>query len=124
MFQDTPKQYFKYRAVNEYGISALSNNEIYFAAPSELNDPFDCRIPYDWGFESNEHIKRYFEISGLKSEFIKENHINEMNYYHLFNDAIQRQKLVDFLTIKILDTSDKYGIYSVSKVHDSIIMLI
>lgn len=35
---------YKFRSVNKNTISTLINSEIYFASPSSLNDPYDCRI--------------------------------------------------------------------------------
>ncbi len=29
---------------NDYNKRTLTHNEIYFAKPSQFNDPFDCRI--------------------------------------------------------------------------------
>jgi len=35
---------FKFRAINKHLLASLINSEIYFAQPSCLNDPFDCRV--------------------------------------------------------------------------------
>jgi len=35
---------FKFRVINKYLIDCLENGTIYFAHPSRLNDPFDCRV--------------------------------------------------------------------------------
>ena len=35
---------FKFRAINKHLLSALVKGELYFARPSCLNDPFDCRV--------------------------------------------------------------------------------
>lgn len=35
---------FKFRAINKHLLASLVNSEIYFAQPSCLNDPFDCRV--------------------------------------------------------------------------------
>lgn len=35
---------YKYRACNQYGLDALKAHAVWFSTPSELNDPFDCRL--------------------------------------------------------------------------------
>lgn len=35
---------FKFREINKHQLTSLINSEIYFAQPSCLNDPFDCRV--------------------------------------------------------------------------------
>lgn len=35
---------FKFRPINKYLIESLINSQLYFAAPSQLNDPFDCQL--------------------------------------------------------------------------------
>jgi len=41
---DKPAQLYKYRPVNEFTQDIISNNRIWFAKPSALNDPFDCQV--------------------------------------------------------------------------------
>src|SRR6266446_10364667 len=37
-----PKQLFKYRVINDYTEKIFTKQELYFAAPKDFNDPFDC----------------------------------------------------------------------------------
>ena len=37
-------QFYKFRVINKYFIDSLVKSYLYFAKPSQLNDPFDCRI--------------------------------------------------------------------------------
>lgn len=39
-----PFLYFKYREINNYSLDSLVRGTLYFAAPEELNDPFDCKL--------------------------------------------------------------------------------
>lgn len=43
---------YKYKEVNKNTLSILRNCEIYFASPSQLNDPYDCRIGIKESLES------------------------------------------------------------------------
>lgn len=48
-----PSVLYKYRDWNdEYHKKALTENQIYFAAPSKFNDPLECKIPFDWDEEN------------------------------------------------------------------------
>jgi len=35
---------FRFRAINKHLLDSLVNSKIYFAEPTCLNDPFDCRV--------------------------------------------------------------------------------
>jgi hypothetical protein len=35
---------FKYRRVNEYTRALLAENELFFPAAKQLNDPYDCAV--------------------------------------------------------------------------------
>ncbi len=37
-------QFFKYREINKFTLDSLIKGNLYFASPSKLNDPFDCRV--------------------------------------------------------------------------------
>lgn len=46
---------YKYRSLeSQYSIPFLAEQEMWFAAPSELNDPLDCRIPYRFDLASEQ----------------------------------------------------------------------
>ncbi len=38
---------YKYYACNEHSLSVLKNRAFWFAKPDSLNDPFDCKVPFD-----------------------------------------------------------------------------
>jgi len=39
--------FYKFRRIDKYTIESLVTPSLYFARPSELNDPFDCQINLD-----------------------------------------------------------------------------
>ncbi len=59
---DIPEIIYKYRSwSNPFHKRCLTENELYFAEPAEINDPFDFRIFLDFSFLDNEQKKRdYF----------------------------------------------------------------
>jgi hypothetical protein len=56
---DFPNYLYKFRYFDEKGfhLKLVSENELYFPSPLDLNDPFDCRIP-----------TRYFDASPVERE--------------------------------------------------------
>ena len=63
---------YKYRSFNNYGLQILTNCEIYFSSPEELNDPLECQFKC---LPAAEEIKRrltkaeldiFDELSGKK----------------------------------------------------------
>lgn len=58
-------RYFKYRFINKNLIDSLVNGSLYFALPSNLNDPFDCQI--DLRKSANFAASK---VSGVKREIL------------------------------------------------------
>ncbi len=50
-----PDHLYKYKQINEYTISSLLNDQIYFADPDSFNDPFDSYASLNFGpeFDNN-----------------------------------------------------------------------
>lgn len=58
------QRFYKYRPWNEYSENLIRNCEIYFANPSEINDPFDCRFP-DLTPPTEEQLLDYMKLQYL-----------------------------------------------------------
>lgn len=52
---------YKFYAYNENSLSVLQNRTVWFARPNSLNDPFDCKIPFDNGINRQE-LKKFLPI--------------------------------------------------------------
>ena len=76
-------RYFKYRFINKNLIDSLVNESLYFALPSNLNDPFDCRI--DIRKSANFAASK---VSGMKREILRK--ISTLDDY---GDEIQRRMM-------------------------------
>ncbi|MBB4080787.1 hypothetical protein GGR28_003422 [Lewinella aquimaris] len=61
---------YKYRALNEDTYNTLEENHLWFAAPSEFNDAFDCQIPFA-SDSSLASIADYFVRSGYDRSHIE-----------------------------------------------------
>ncbi|HXA01899.1 MAG TPA: DUF2971 domain-containing protein [Cytophagaceae bacterium] len=56
-----PEIVYKYRSWKGFHKDILLKNEIYFASPNELNDPFDFRIPRNWSLLTDEQMVEFAE---------------------------------------------------------------
>lgn len=66
---------FKFYAYNENSLSVLINKKIWFAKPGSLNDPFDCKIPFDYHINQNDlkdFLPRYQNFKGITDEQVLE----------------------------------------------------
>lgn len=60
-----PKSFFKYYALNEYNVDALTNMYVYATHPYQYNDPFDCN-------ELLIEFNSWNDVQGLWEEFYDE----------------------------------------------------
>ena len=59
------KYLYKYRAMENKDVERiLTQNEIYCPSPSEFNDPFDCRAPFDMK-GTREDFKNLYNVVSL-----------------------------------------------------------
>ncbi len=55
------KYLYRYRPINEYTIKSLIHNELYFASPVSLNDPFDSKVNVFYEPKKEEDWLRWIE---------------------------------------------------------------
>lgn len=103
---EVPKTFFKYYALTDYSIDALTNMYVYASHPAQLNDPFDCdrclaRI------EDEENAKAVWEIlyGTIRNVFS-----SELDFYDYTTKA--------FSTL----IYNKWGVFSLTEKPDSMIM--
>ena len=68
--KEIPKTIYKYRNWgNKYHRRLITNMELYFPAPQELNDPFDCQRNFDWEeLMDPEKQRKYLEVAEKRLE--------------------------------------------------------
>ena len=74
-------RYFKYRLINKNLIASLVNGALYFALPSNLNDPFDCQID----------IRKAAKFAASKVTGIRRDVLLTISDLSEFVDEIQRR---------------------------------
>jgi hypothetical protein len=66
-----PKSFFKYRSLSDpHTKEIFENKELWYSSPAKINDPFDCRIPVNFGAADKGDIDAYcadWECAGLEA---------------------------------------------------------
>ena len=119
---------YKYRDWSDkYHKNILTENEIFMASPGSFNDPFDCRIP------ENYHLLNTQEKIDQFMEHIESNHqdklskISKSDIEKISNNFKKRFKNLeevqqDYENHFFKQTNDCYGVLSLSKKWNSLLM--
>ncbi len=123
-----PRHLYKYRSlstkkdkenqktIREYTSRILTHNEIYFAKPSEFNDPFDCGFHISCEGDFQRHRNKLKELNPALSE--KE--IDDLTHKQLEPDFINKTEQAFNDTIR--HETDKCGIFTMSAKRDNLLM--
>ena len=91
---------YKYRNISDqdcfdHTLDSLKNNYLYFPRPSELNDPFDCRMNIDFNATDDEY-KAFIDnkITNPKGQF---SNIEELKDFLVENNKNKKQ-LIDMIS--------------------------
>jgi hypothetical protein len=118
---------YKYRSwFDNNHKKSLTKNELYFAAPNDLNDPFDTKIPMNFSnINTLEKVNRLFEImfektppefkSGINKEAARTKFIND---YSNGSKTLQR----DYNRVEFERFNYHHGVMSFSLRIDNILM--
>ena len=124
---ELPEIIYKYRNwTSEFHKKVLTENQVFLSAPSDFNDPFDCRISKNHLLlDTPEKIEEFIE-KGMREhfEYLMENGFdieNERNYLRKrLKDLPKYQKEFEVINEEY---TDKYlGVLSLSGRWDSILM--
>ncbi|MBW8041043.1 MAG: DUF2971 domain-containing protein [Planctomycetes bacterium] len=104
------------KTIREYTSRILTHNEIYFAKPSEFNDPFDCGFHISCEGDFQTHKNKLKELNPTSSE--KE--IDDVARKQLEPDFIKKteQELNDTIRLE----TEKCGIFTMSAKRDNLLM--
>lgn len=123
-----PKTLYKYRSwSNNYHRKILTDNELYLASPSDFNDPFDCRIPNNYGLlDNDEKIIEYVEgvIRRQYNAIVTRGYNPEDEKNRMINDLKSNLEGVQSRdNAFVFSMQDKhFGVLSLSARYDSILM--
>jgi len=117
-------QYFyKYRAVNGRLERILTYSELYFASPSEFNDPFDCKIPVLYR-GSDDDFKNFYWAK-LKERYPSYS-VEKLN--QMADEILRTSKHRDKDFLKKIETETAQGAFSrtgvlcLSEINNDILM--
>jgi hypothetical protein len=115
MIKRLPRRLFKLYSPSERTIQTLTEGNIYFASPHQLNDPFDCQISVDTQYPEEKIYDLALAIlkiwSNISYRFQKE---YSPLYFSVDEDKpIQRR--FDFLVEDFLSRIMDYGIFSMTE---------
>jgi hypothetical protein len=121
-----PLKVYKYRGWNsDNDKNVLLENQLFFTSPKDFNDPFDCRIPYDFSLlDDDTKINMYL----AQKENDSKNTISQENLKKLIKDfelklRNQAVKVQEEYNTLYFDGVDKhFGVLSLSERWDSILM--
>lgn len=113
-----PETLYKYRAFNDYSLRLLSHNEVFFAAPKDLNDPLDCAIPvrYDMGTLKQMYYKNLAMLQEVAPSMgRKERKLRAMKMAEtIYANRDDQQKKEEYYSDIKEDINNGYGILSLS----------
>jgi len=121
LIMNVPGHLYKYRSLHtdqdkEHTSRILAHNEIYFAKPSEFNDPFDCGFHISCEGDVQTHKNKLKELNPALSE----EEIDNLTRKELEPNSIKKtaQNLNDTIRLE----TDKCGIFTMSAKRDNLLM--
>lgn len=130
--QNTNQILYKYRVWHEEGKEKqlsrrlLTDNEIYFAAPEQFNDPFDCSLPFKYKKETLTQENIYLKLLQIarqkfpnESEEFIQNHCFETQSKQALNDENYWKSFYPHFKKQMHST---FGIFSLTPKNDNLLM--
>jgi hypothetical protein len=113
---------YKYYAYNRWSLSVLNNMAFWFTKPNSLNDPFDCKIPFDNRItiaDLKKFLPKYQRYIGL-SRKQAENKIQQV----IANGQIDRKfaRIWSGVLKQANEALKNSGVFCLSECKDSILM--
>src|SRR5436190_23153922 len=110
-----PGKLYKYRGIDDRTRDIIVNHRIYFCAPAQFNDPFDCKMPLDFtstDTEFEQWVRKVAPRFGLDPKILVAQGRSGLppNYFETLT-----QKYLDQMTVQS-------SIFCVSEQPDDILM--
>ena len=121
-----PKKLYKYQGTEDFRISTLENNEIYFSSKDKLNDPFDL-LPIYYDKNEIDKLLDNKELNIIEIDNILENAANNMGILSLSTTPLNMPLWAHYANnhkgicieydIESIKDKDIYFKYRILKVH-------
>lgn len=116
-----PKYLYKYFSLDEKNTHHIRNmfiyNKLYFPAPSEFNDPFDCRLKFL--FNGTKQQWRQFFNRLIKE---REPELNRSQRQVKLREMMKVRNTIDFSNNVLRTLKDDIGVLCLSEINDDILM--
>ncbi len=103
---------------------SLLNREIYFASPSQFNDPFDCFINYRYDLLSpEEKLEKYCDMIREEEPLLSDDELKRQANNWLREGFLDKEKLLENNKTIMRETfNEKVGILSLTKTKNPILL--
>lgn len=121
---EVPRVLYKYQPQNSQAVDNLRNQEIWFGAPKDFNDPFDCalkpQIPIVSDGQAMGLAKKFLDLPSRQGDVVLQRQFSEISPQEWF-ERMNRDLLREIS--KQADTiSSNSGISCFSEVNDNLLM--
>ncbi len=108
MMKIIPKKLRKFQRINLHSLENLKKNSIWFSKPNNLNDPFDCNIPFNFSDIEDESalIELHNSIIRQLKDDGKTEEIERANASYLENGK-PNQRYKDYIKLTYKDQMQK-----------------
>lgn len=103
---------------------SLLHKEIYFASPSQFNDPFDCFINYRYDLLSQEEkFKKYYQMTRAQDPLLSDDEVKRKAKKWLKEGLLEKDKLLENNKIILRELiNEQVGILSLTKTKEHILL--
>jgi len=127
-----PTRIYKYQRFADYPIDNLKKRVIWFSKPANLNDPFDCSIPFRIVNPSDDDLekayiritkemrkaKRFILLRNIENKYLTNGKLDVNAWRKYYVDSYSK----DSLNETILELSSKYGVACFTTENNNILM--
>lgn len=117
---------YRYRSMASEGLSrTFTHCELYFASPSQLNDPFDCNPPFSTTEYTDDDLREHYRIAlseyhklvGLELTKQIDRHVSHIKENNCFSSMV-----IEPAYKACIEVNSDLGILCLSEKYDDILM--
>ncbi len=118
----TVERLYKYGSLNEHSEVLFSTPQVWFSAPSQLNDPFECRPWLTFECNKDEFVGKFSKLLKDKRFLTKEESTEKAIEIYLQGRHHDPYVCEEFRWDIAQMLENKIGLYCLSRIPDSILM--
>ena len=119
----TNKYLYKYGRLNKHSEALFSGDEIYFASPSQLNDPFECRPYLTFEGTDEQYVDVYTTILSKDRPDLTTKEARTIALETLCAGSFKKREIWSVFRKKVIESLNKnIGLYCLTKKNNNILM--